>query len=44
MIEKINGVESARSIYPNTCSCMVDYLGQNKTYKEHLLECHLVKI
>ncbi len=42
-IEIINGVESARSIFKNSCSCGINY-GDNKTqYKKHLEQFHIVK-
>ena len=35
------GVDSAYDLYPNGCSCGIDYKG---TYKEQLLEKHTTKI
>ena len=44
MKESHLGVELACDIYPNGCSCGIDYEGNNQTYKEHLLEKHTTKI
>jgi len=41
--EMINGVESARSLYPDGCSCGIDY-GVLTKYKKHLLDIHVIDI
>jgi len=33
----------ADELYPNGCSCGVDYLGISMTYKEHLIKSHVVR-
>ena len=37
------GVDSAYNLYPNGCSCGIDYEELNQTYKEHLFKKHLIK-
>ena len=36
-------IQYAGELYPDTCSCGINYEKQGISYKEHLLEHHIVK-
>ena len=43
-MDKINlGVEMANDLYPNSCSCGIDY-GDKSKYKKHLIDFHVIDI
>jgi len=40
--EIINGVETAKSLYPDGCSCGISY--QEGEYKKHLIDFHVIDV
>ena len=33
----------AQDIYPDSCSCGIDYESEGETYKKHLEKCHVIE-